>query len=38
MKAKNIKTSSYLQRLIDKYIYYVLINENHKKQIVKNLV
>jgi len=37
MKAKTIISSSYIQRLIDKYIYYVLINESHKKQLVKNL-
>jgi len=37
MKAKTIKSSSYVQSLIDKYIYYVLINESHKKQVAKNL-
>lgn len=37
MKAKTVKPSSYIKRLIDNYIYYVLINESHKKQLVKNL-
>lgn len=37
MKAKVVKSPSYIESLLDKYIYYVLINKNHKKQVMNNL-
>lgn len=33
MNSKATKSSSFIQVLIDKYIYYVVINKNHKQYI-----
>jgi len=37
MKTKAIKSSSLTQVLIDKYIFYVLLNKSHKEHVIKNL-
>lgn len=37
MNSKAIKSSSLIQGLIDKYIFYVLLNKNHKKHVIENL-
>jgi len=37
MNSRKVKTSSLIQVLIDKYIYYVVINKSHKKHILENL-
>ena len=37
MNSKSIKSSSLIQGLIDKYIFYVLLNKNHKKHVIENL-
>ena len=37
MNSKAQKSSSFIQVLIDKYIYYVVINKAHKKRVVENL-
>lgn len=31
MKAKSLKSSSYIQVLLDKYIYFVVINKSYKQ-------
>lgn len=33
MNSEAIKSSSFIQGLIDKYIYYVVINKSHKQYI-----
>jgi len=35
MNSVTKKSSSFIQVLIDKYIYYVVINKNHKKYITE---
>lgn len=37
MNSKAIKSPSLIQVLIDKYIYYVVINKNHKKSIMESM-
>jgi len=37
MNSKAQKSSSFIQVLIDKYIYYVVINKAHKEQVIENL-
>ena len=37
MNSKATKSSSLIQILIDKYIYYVVINKNHKKSIMESM-
>jgi hypothetical protein len=37
MNSKIAESSSFIQILIDKYIYYVVINKSHKKYILENL-
>jgi hypothetical protein len=34
MNAKPVKSSSFIQVLLDKYIYYVVINKTHKQSII----
>jgi len=35
MNSKATKSPSLIQVLIDKYIYYAVINKNHKKSIIE---
>jgi len=37
MNSKATKSSSFIQCLLDKYIYYVVINKSHKKYIIDQL-
>jgi hypothetical protein len=36
MKAKSVKSSSYIQVLLDKYIYHVVINKSYKQSFIAN--
>jgi hypothetical protein len=36
MKANSTKSTSFIQVLLDKYIYYVVINKTYKQSIVTN--
>ena len=37
MNSKAIHSTSFIQILIEKYIYYVVINKDHKKHVSENL-
>lgn len=37
MNSKAITSTSFIQNLIDKYIYHVVINNGHKKHVMENL-
>lgn len=37
MKTKTLKSQSLIQVLIDKYIFYVLLNKSQKEHVIKNL-
>jgi hypothetical protein len=36
MKAKSVKSSSFIQVLLDKYIYYVVIKKTYKQSFILN--
>jgi hypothetical protein len=37
MNSKATKSPSLIQVLIDKYVYYVMIDKNHKKSMMKSM-
>lgn len=37
MESKSLKKLSLLELVLDRYMYYVLINKNHKQQLTKSI-